>query len=45
MLDIQNVTNRNNVFRKRYVYSEGEITSYYIYSLGMVPVFTFRVEF
>jgi hypothetical protein len=45
MLDIQNVTDRENVFRKQFVYSEGKITSYYIYSLGMVPVFNFRVEF
>lgn len=45
MLDIQNFTNRKNVFRKRYNYSDGEITWYYIYSLGIVPVFNFRIEF
>jgi len=45
MFDIQNVTDRRNVFRQKYVYSEGEITSHYIYSLGLVPVFNFRVEF
>ena len=45
MLDIQNITDRENVFRKRYVYTEQGVTSYYIYSLGVVPVFNFRVEF
>jgi hypothetical protein len=45
MLDIQNVADRENVFRKRYVYTEHGVTSYYIYSLGVVPVFNFRIEF
>jgi len=45
MLDIQNITDMENVFRKRYVYTEQGVTSYYIYSLGVVPVFNFRVEF
>jgi hypothetical protein len=45
MLDVQNVTDRRNIFRKNYVYSDGKVSAYYIYSLGMVPVFNFRVEF
>jgi len=45
MVDIQNITDRANVFRKRFVYADGKITSYYINSLGIVPVFNFRIEF
>jgi hypothetical protein len=45
MLDVQNVTNRKNVFRRRFSYENGEIVKTDILSLGIVPVFNFRVEF
>lgn len=45
MIDIQNITNRENVFRKRFYYANNEVTSNFVYSLGMVPVFNFRIEF
>jgi hypothetical protein len=45
MLDVQNVTDRNNTFRKRFSYKNGEISTTYDYSIGMVPVFNFRIEF
>lgn len=45
MLDIQNATNRKNVFRRRFTYENGKIISNDILSLGIVPVFNFRIEF
>jgi hypothetical protein len=45
MLDVQNLTDRENVFRKRFSYSNGKIVSTDVVSLGMVPIFNFRVEF
>lgn len=45
MLDIQNAGNRKNVFRRRFTYENGQIISNDVLSLGMVPVFNFRVEF
>ena len=45
MLDIQNVTDHENVFRRRFTYENGKIVSTDILSLGIVPVFNFRVEF
>ena len=45
MLDVQNISNRNNVFRKRFSYNSGEIITSNDYSIGTVPVFNFRVEF
>lgn len=45
MLDIQNATNRENVFRKKFFYQNGQIGFYEELSLGIVPVFNFRVEF
>jgi hypothetical protein len=45
MLDVQNISNRNNIFRKRFSYQGGEVTSRYDYSIGTVPVFNLRVEF
>jgi hypothetical protein len=45
MLDIQNVTNRENVFRKRFFYENGQIGTSEVLSLGIVPVLNFRVEF
>lgn len=45
MLDIQNVTGRRNIFRRRFGFENGRIISNDILSLGMIPVFNFRVEF
>jgi hypothetical protein len=45
MLDIQNATNHKNVFRRRFTWENGGIVSNDILSLGIVPVFNFRVEF
>jgi hypothetical protein len=45
MLDIQNVSDRKNVFRKRFSYKDGDVISTNDYSIGVVPVFNFRVEF
>jgi hypothetical protein len=45
MLDIQNVTGRRNIFRRRFSFENGHIISNDILSLGMIPVFNFRVEF
>jgi hypothetical protein len=45
MLDVQNVTNRKNVFKRRFSFENGKIISNDIFSLGIVPVFNFRVEF
>jgi len=45
MLDIQNLTDRKNVFRRRFNYSGGKIITTDILSLGIVPVFNFRIEF
>lgn len=45
MLDIQNATNRKNVFKRRFTFENGRIVSNDILSLGMVPVFNFRLEF
>jgi hypothetical protein len=45
MLDVQNISNRKNVFRKRFTYKNGEVLTSNDYSIGTVPVFNFRVEF
>ncbi len=45
MLDIQNATNRKNVLRKKDLYENGNISTYEVLSLGIVPVLNFRVEF
>ena len=45
MLDVQNLTDRENVFRKRFSYQNGKIVSTDVVSLGMVPIFNLRVEF
>jgi len=45
MLDIQNVTDRKNVFRKRFSYTNNSIVTNYDYSIGVVPVFNLRLEF
>jgi hypothetical protein len=45
MLDVQNLTNRKNVFKKRFFYENGEILFENSVSMGIVPVFNFRLEF
>lgn len=45
MLDIQNASNRKNIFRRRFTFENGQIVSNDVLSLGMVPVFNFRLEF
>jgi hypothetical protein len=45
MADVQNLTGRKNVFRKKFSYSNGNIVESNVYSLGAVPVLNFRIEF
>ncbi|MBK7625931.1 MAG: TonB-dependent receptor [Bacteroidales bacterium] len=45
MLDIQNAANHKNVFRRRFNWENGGIVSSDVLSLGIIPVFNFRVEF
>lgn len=45
ILDVQNVTGRRNVFKRRFTYENGKILTNDVLSLGAVPVFNFRVEF
>jgi hypothetical protein len=45
MLDIQNITNRKNIFRKRFNYETGTVVTKNVYSLGTVPVLNLRIEF
>jgi hypothetical protein len=45
MLDVQNITDRKNIFRKRFNFVNGQVVSENVYSLGAVPVFNFRIEF
>jgi hypothetical protein len=43
LLDIQNVTNRQNVFGQYYESTEGEVVTYY--STPLIPVLSYRIEF
>jgi hypothetical protein len=45
MLDMQNALNHKNVFKRRFFYENGRILSTDVLSLGIVPVFNFRIEF
>jgi hypothetical protein len=45
MLDVQNVTGRKNIFRKRFSYENNRIIETNVYSLGAVPVVNLRIEF
>jgi hypothetical protein len=45
MVDVQNLTGRKNVFRKKYSYVNGSIVENNVFSLGAVPVINFRIEF
>lgn len=42
-LDVQNVTNRQNVWGKEYDSKAGEIKTYY--QMGLIPVLNYRIEF
>jgi hypothetical protein len=42
-LDIQNVTNRQNVFNRSYDRVKGEVVSNY--QTGMIPVLNYKIEF
>lgn len=42
-LDIQNVTNRQNIYNS--YYNPGEQNIQYIYLLGIIPILNFRIEF
>jgi hypothetical protein len=45
LLEIQNITNRHNIVRKRFSYSKGSIIERESYSVGIVPVASLRFEF
>ena len=45
MLDVQDLTDHKNVFKKRFSYQKGAIITSNVYSLGAVPVFNLRLEF
>lgn len=45
MLDIQNASNHKNVFRRRFNFEKGHIVSNDVLSLGIIPIFNFRIEF
>jgi len=45
MADVQNVTGRKNVFRKRFSYENNHLIETNVYSLGAVPVVNLRIEF
>jgi hypothetical protein len=45
MVDVQNITDRKNVFRKRFSYQNGTIVTSNVYSIGTVPVINLRLEF
>jgi len=45
MIDIQNVTNRKNIVRKKFSYQAGNIVESYSRSIGLVPVGTIKIEF
>jgi hypothetical protein len=45
MLDVQNLTGRKNVFRKKFNYENNHIVETRVYSLGTVPVVNLRIEF
>lgn len=41
-LDIQNLTNRHNVYSQRYDIRKGEIL--YVYQNGLIPVLNYKLE-
>jgi hypothetical protein len=45
MVDVQNVTNRKNVFRTRFNYENNTVVTKFDYSIGIVPVVNIRLEF
>jgi hypothetical protein len=45
MVDVQNLSSRRNVFRKKFSWINSGVVESYVYSLGIVPVLNLRVEF
>ncbi|MEI6142638.1 MAG: TonB-dependent receptor [Mariniphaga sp.] len=45
MADIQNVTNRKNIYRMKFAYQSGKIVESTSKSIGIIPVATIKVEF
>jgi hypothetical protein len=45
MIDVQNLSDQNNVFNKRFSYQTGKVVTSNVYSIGRVPVINFRLEF
>ena len=45
MADIQNLTNRKNIYRKKFAYQSGKIVESTSKSIGIIPVATIKVEF
>lgn len=45
MLDVQNVTDRHNIFRRRFSWQSRSLVVKEDVSIGIVPVFNLRVEF
>jgi len=45
LVEVQNLTNRHNVVRRRFSYSQGKILTRDSYSVGIVPIFSVKVDF
>ena len=45
MADIQNLTNRKNIYRMKFAYQSGKIVESTSKSIGIIPVATIKVEF
>jgi len=45
MADVQNVLNTKNVLRQNFQYKNKQVITYSSYSIGMIPVFTVKVDF
>ena len=45
MADIQNLTNRKNIYRMKFAYQSGKIVESTSKSIGIIPVATVKVEF
>lgn len=45
LAEVQNLTDKHNVIRRRFSYSQGKILTRDSYSVGLVPIFSVRVDF
>lgn len=45
LVEVQNLTDKHNVIRRRFSYSQGKILTRDSYSVGLVPIFSVRVDF